>query len=852
MQTGDPIASPAQDNLKAQIEKALALDEGFTPKNISFKIDLAKQLCDQLHTFSKYTDLQNLIISIFEKLEVPKYGTEKDIWSELPKKERELCMQNLSIISGKLLYVRQKQKKIPQENLEDIINISKVFSIQHRIACLEDNPEGIAKWRMHPLELFQKCIKYTIGNQKNIIIAEGDSTVYDENYRAAGKEILSYIKSCEELWLEVEKPPEGMGAFARRMHLAKTPKYLIGKEELTANTTNNLENDFIEKESKGLVEFLTQNNILNSNPSFQIYKNLYPRLYYKKFLPKSYGILKDQSLLLQYFISENLNSITSKDKNDFPISLTAKSDNPETCTLEVPHMEDPKSPQNTISLTNHLDEFPHSIKNKMLLNALDPNYQEKSKDPIYIKKIQDLRNLRFHHNVTSFDISQTVRKQQIPNLLSYFSTNLEELRNKEYQKFFKFLLFESNYLESYIELSPSFRKTLSSFLDNAEEYFSDPKDYAALRFLSTHKRMVNRRLHTSSPSEKEEHEEKSLREIDPFKEEKEILISAYKTKDKANIYQASTCFLLSQEDRNSPFTENEAIDFLNSLLFYKKYQNNASEKSEVDHLINKIIHKKQYLIKKSLNDRILNQVISSFNNTSTVSSAKWDLTQFPFCTRTDKLYSISIEEGFVYSSNKRVTQLPPSFLAQANYQKIFGNKKILVKQINDICFESEDRMSRFSVKNNEVLIQKKIQGEWYQYMPEEEVRTNLSNSLGSSFLKESYSFWKACNAEEPYQIHFINSSESFNPLYSIEMTASSTSTSSFYSLKKLIRCKDQVELQNIYSKSQKNASISHLEKIEDPAYIHVWNNSQGEIEEIDFPRLSFKILWKKNDLLYIS
>ena len=150
-----------------------------------------------------------------------------------------------------------------------------------------------------------------------------------------------------------------------------------------------------------------------------------------------------------------------------------------------------------------------------------------------------------------------------------------------------------------------------------------------------------------------------------------------------------------------------------------------------------------------------------------------------------------------------------------------------------------------------LLVQRKIQGSWYQYQ-DEGMKSGLYNTgsmdsksvskktaIGSTFLLKNYSHWISCDDQRgKKEICLLDNMKNkglWDPVYKVSLKKMMGKE---YSVHQVKREKDKAQLLDIYrvgsdSDQKMQSSIQALQRLADITKIHIWKEG-GLLKRLNF------------------
>ena len=181
--------------------------------------------------------------------------------------------------------------------------------------------------------------------------------------------------------------------------------------------------------------------------------------------------------------------------------------------------------------------------------------------------------------------------------------------------------------------------------------------------------------------------------------------------------------------------------------------------------------------------------------------------------------------------------LPSVILQDPSYVRVFGNAAYPVKKESDTCysFVDEDKVPCIIFMDpmkKEPIIQKFLQGQWFQYTPSSLVNFDYAP------LKQDYTHWVSAKEKDNEVKMLLVEPDSHQIAYTCRLSAGAGGA---YVPEDIICQKEGhfkgLHLMNIYKESQGLSFLKHFENIN---HISVWTDAQGNPQFIDLSRYALQ------------
>lgn len=333
----------------------------------------------------------------------------------------------------------------------------------------------------------------------------------------------------------------------------------------------------------------------------------------------------------------------------------------------------------------------------------------------------------------------TAKSLQIVQTMNFFSRHHFLLNNPDYQTIFQLLIFEKNLLIEELKINetllPSLKKFILEGYQNAQETGNIQTSIYFLH-LSRHLQPYIDFIKLGEDF------------ILPYKDLlQQCLDTPRLTPDeKSIIYQE----LLASYSKNQIIDQKDCMQMLKAIFHLRKY---PLKKEQIDHVT---LNEQQEAI-EHLHDQIEDYVRENSSliiNTviqDILPEAKdnaWKITQFPHVGSTDNKYTIDLLKGDIYEKNKSMNPIPETMKIHEHYVRLFGNNDYAATRLNFHTYEFQDKKKHtYRLFNSppELIIHRKHQNEWLQFIPWEEQETEF---LSNKDLRYAYSYWKGIDSEK--------------------------------------------------------------------------------------------------------
>ncbi len=813
--------------------------------------------CDRLYESRDFAALGSWITQVLEQLPVPKSG-ERDIWNDLTPDEREYCMVAISSMSEHLLSARTELPLDKHQRMEDIVNVFSALTVLHKLAILNNDPEGLQTWSM-PWNEFS----HFFGIQKDFLYSWlfyarscwdggvkvfGDCNLYDVNYSKRIKLIYDYTRDFPD---EKESFRPCPVIYHQARHQAREEKqtdihyvyeYLKKPENLEKFYRRYKEADFPREIDRVAVASCDLEG---------------------EIMPPTFCALKKQSLLAQYILKGDIYTLKSgrhplflspsrlQEESSRQINLNNKENWYGLSSYEN-KIKNPSFNGQTVNNASRT-EFYHSyqdLKDEDLQKILalgngwdwDEGWiQSVPLEKEGFKRLRDseIRELLLLRSKSDTNAGELHWELQVKNAVSRFQGHLSKLKDPEFQAFAKIVLFENNYISQYLQKVPEFAEKLLGFALQGYHTFLDEGDYKTCAYFVGLLRMFSEEIVRTSNEDIPASFRTVMMEAlnkspDPRSLLRSLMDLAIAHKEPEALAVASAQYIATFLHDNRPLNGDDAADLLKAACKFTQFPSKEIKDSFLLHQVKNTLFRRTDELRSLASNEVLNKVTAYLTNDSNFQAMEWDTSKLPICISADGRYTINISDGKFYEKGKIYSELPSKIITHSEYQALFGGKTIDAVQESPNCFISRDGSTRFFLDDNRVVIQRKMKGDWCQLIPKNELSESLKNGLGSKALYEFHSAWISCDDQPDIsQILFIDTTQGWEPAFTAHL--SSSEPPAVESIKK-----GNLSLIDIYK--GRDRAFDFLSRIEELHYINIWEKN-NEPAEIELPRLglNFKV-----------